>query len=68
MVRQLGYTPEQFARHLIDKEGGVSKANKVFNRSSDKKSEYTPVKVKEVSSGYLSVSYTHLTLPTTPVV
>ena len=34
MVRQLGYTPEQFARHLIDKEGGVSKAIKVFNRSS----------------------------------
>ena len=53
MVRQLGYTPEQFARHLIDKEGGVSKAIKVFDRSSDKKSDYTPVKVNEVSSGYV---------------
>ena len=53
MVRQLGYTPEQFARYLIDKEGGKSKAIKVFNRSSDKKSEYTPVKVNEVSSGYI---------------
>ena len=53
MVRQLGYTPEKFARYLIDKEGGVSKAVKVFNRSSDKKSEYTPVKVNEVSSGYI---------------
>ena len=42
MVRQLGYTPKEFAKLLIEKEGGETKAKKVFDLSSDMKSEYTP--------------------------
>ena len=42
MVRQLGYTPKEFAKQIIEKEGGETTAKKVFDLSSDMKSEYTP--------------------------
>ena len=42
MVRQLGYTPKEFAKHIIDKEGGETKAKKIFDLNSDMKSEYKP--------------------------
>ncbi len=51
MVRQLGYTPKEFAKLLIEKEGGETKAKKVFDLSSDMKSEYTPFKFKKDSIG-----------------
>ncbi len=51
MVRQLGYTPKEFAKLLIEKEGGETKAKKVFDLSSDMKSEYTPFNFKKDSIG-----------------
>ena len=52
MVRQLGYTPEEFAKVIINKEGGAITAKPVYNRTSDKKSDYIPETVKENSSGF----------------
>ena len=51
MVRQLGYTPKEFAKQIIEKEGGESKAKKVFDLSSDMKSEYTPFSFEKDSVG-----------------
>ena len=51
MVRQLGYTPKEFAKQIIEKEGGETKAKKVFDLSSDMKSEYTPFSFKKDSIG-----------------
>ncbi len=51
MVRQLGYTPKEFAKLLIEKEGGENKAKKVFDLSSDMKSEYTPFSFEKNSIG-----------------
>ncbi len=51
MVRQIGHTPEQFAQIMIDKEGGVDNAKKLFDKSQIKKSDYQPEKVKTNSAG-----------------
>tara|TARA_B100000212_G_scaffold186565_1_gene140737 strand:- start:334 stop:1296 length:963 start_codon:yes stop_codon:yes gene_type:complete len=51
IVRQLGYTPKEFAKHIIEKEGGETKAKKVFNLSSEIKSEYTPFDFEKDSIG-----------------
>ena len=51
MVRQLGYTPKEFAKYIIEKEGGENKAKKVFDLSSDMKSEYTPFSFEKDSIG-----------------
>ena len=51
MVRQLGYTPKEFAKQIIEKEGGETKAKKVFDLSSDMKSEYTPFSFEKGSIG-----------------
>ena len=51
IVRQLGYTPKEFAKLLIEKEGGETKAKKVFDLSSDMKSEYTPFSFEKDSIG-----------------
>ena len=62
MVRQLGYSPKEFAQKIIESEGGINKAKNLFDSNSDKKSNYKPMSVKSNSAG--AVSYTHLTLPT----
>ena len=49
LVRQLGYTPKEFAKHIIDKEGGETKAKKIFDLNSDMKSEYKPFNFKKNS-------------------
>ena len=51
MVRQLGYTPKEFAKQIIEKEGGENKAKKVFDLSSDMKSEYRPFSFEKGSIG-----------------
>ena len=51
MVRQLGYTPKEFAKQIIEKEGGENKAKKVFDLISDMKSEYTPFSFEKDSIG-----------------
>jgi len=51
MVRQIGYTPKEFAQIMIDKEGGLEKANKLFNKNDIKPSDYNPEKIKENSAG-----------------
>ncbi len=51
MVRQIGHTPEQFAQIMIDKEGGIDNAKKLFDKSQIKKSDYQPEKVKINSAG-----------------
>jgi len=51
MVRQIGHTPEQFAQIIIDKEGGIDNAKKLFDKSQIKKSDYQPEKVKINSAG-----------------
>ena len=40
MVRQIGFTPKDFAQMLIDKEGGVEKAKQLFNSNSEMNSDY----------------------------
>ena len=42
MVRQLGFTPKEFAKKIIEKEGGLEQAIELFNSKSDTKSEYKP--------------------------
>ncbi len=51
MVRQIGHTPEEFAQIMIDKEGGIGNAKKLFDISQIKKSDYQPEKVKINSAG-----------------
>ena len=51
MVRQIGHTPEEFAQIMIDKEGGIDNAKKLFDKSQIKKSDYQPEKVKINSAG-----------------
>ncbi len=45
MVRQIGFSPKEFAQKIIDNEGGIEKASKVFNYNSDMRSDYKPVTV-----------------------
>ena len=42
MVRQIGFTPKEFAQKIIENEGGIGKCKKIFNLKSDMKSEYKP--------------------------
>ena len=36
MVRQLGYSPKEFAQKIIENEGGINKAKNLFDSKSDK--------------------------------
>jgi len=51
MVRQLGYSPKEFAQKIIEIEGGIDKAKSLFDSKSDKKSNYKPMSVKSDSVG-----------------
>jgi len=51
MVRQIGYSPKEFAQIMIEKEGGFEKAKKLFNKSEIKPSNYHPEEVKINSAG-----------------
>ncbi|MDC3187852.1 ester cyclase [Candidatus Pelagibacter sp.] len=51
MVRQIGYTPKEFAQIMIDNEGGLEKANKLFDKNDIKQSNYQPEKIKINSAG-----------------
>ena len=51
MVRQIGYTPEEFAKIIVEKEGGFGKAKKILNKSDLKPSDYHPLPVKINSAG-----------------
>ena len=51
MVRQIGYTPKEFAQIMIDNEGGLEKANKLFDKNDIKPSNYQPEQVKTNSAG-----------------
>jgi len=51
MVRQLGYSPKEFAQKIIESEGGINKAKNLFDSNSDKKSNYKPMSVKSNSAG-----------------
>ena len=42
MVRQIGYSPKEFAKKIIESEGGILTASKLFNCESDKSSNYEP--------------------------
>ena len=51
MVRQIGYSPIEFAQIMIDKEGGVDNAKKLFDKSEIKSSDYRPEDVRINSAG-----------------
>ena len=51
MVRQIGYKPEEFAKIIIEKEGGFGKAKKILNKSDLKPSDYHPLPLKINSAG-----------------
>ena len=51
MVRQIGYSPKEFAQIMIDKEGGVDNAKKLFDKSEIKSSDYRPEDVRINSTG-----------------
>jgi predicted ester cyclase len=51
MVRQIGYTPKEFAQIMVDKEGGFEKAKKLFDKNDIKPSDYQPEKIKKDSAG-----------------
>ena len=51
MVRQIGFTPKDFAQILIDKEGGVEKAKQLFNSNSKMNSDYKQGAVPDDCTG-----------------
>ena len=51
MVRQIGYSPEEFAMITIEKEGGFNNAKEVLNKLDLKPSNYQPIAVKTNSAG-----------------
>ena len=51
MVRQIGYLPKEFAQIMIDKEGGLKKAKKLFDKSEIKPSDYHPEDIRINSAG-----------------
>ena len=51
MVRQIGYTPKEFAQIMIDKEGGLKNAKKLFDKREIKPSNYLPEDIKINSAG-----------------
>ena len=50
MVRQIGYSPKEFAKKIIESEGGVSTASKLFDFETDKSSNYESEKYKKGSN------------------
>ncbi len=46
MVKQIGYSPKEFAHMIIEKEGGKEKAKEVFNYKSNMDSKYKFLKPK----------------------
>ena len=42
MVRQIGFTPKEFAQKIIENEGGLENSKKIFTLKSDMRSEYKP--------------------------
>ena len=52
MVRQLGYSPKEFAQQQIDNEQNSNSNKEIFNSKSDMKSEYIPIKTNNNSVGY----------------
>ena len=52
MVRQLGYSPKEFAQMQINNENNLKIKKEVFNSQSDMKSEYVPIKADINSIGY----------------
>ena len=51
MVRQIGYSPKEFAQIMIDKEGGVDNAKKLFDKSEVEPSDYHPEDMRINSAG-----------------
>ena len=51
MVRQIGYSPKEFAQIMIDKEGGIKKAYKLFDKSEVKPSNYHQKDIETNSIG-----------------
>ena len=51
MVRQLGFSPKEFAKLIINQEKSNGGLKKVFDLKSDQKSRYKPEKVPEKGSG-----------------
>ena len=49
MVRQIGYSPKEFAKKIIESEGGISTASKLFDFETDKSSNYEAEKYKKGS-------------------
>jgi len=52
MVRQLGYSPKEFAQMQINNENNSKIKNEIFNSKSDMESEYVPIKADNNSVGY----------------
>jgi len=51
MVRQIGYTPNEFAEIMIEKEGGLEHAKKLFDKNDLKPSNYKPLTIENNSPG-----------------
>ena len=49
MVRQIGYSPKEFAKKIIESEGGISTASRLFDFETDKSSNYEAEKYKKGS-------------------
>mgnify|MGYP001477925599 CR=1 FL=1 len=52
MVRQLGYSPKEFAQMQINNENNLKIKKEVFNSKSDMESEYLPIKADNNSVGH----------------
>ena len=66
--------PEDSLRRLVQEAGGDVVTQKLYNlqgqevRSTDYLDTGIYILVQEWTNGFITVSYTHLTLPTTPYV
>ena len=49
MVRQIGYSPKEFATKIIESEGGILTASKLFDCDTDKSSNYEAERYKKGS-------------------
>ncbi len=49
MVRQIGYSPKEFATKIIESEGGILTASKLFDCETDKSSNYESERYKKGS-------------------
>ena len=57
MVRQIGFTPKEFAQKIIENEGGLENSKKIFTLKSDMKSEYKP---NPAPKGSVGVKYSNI--------